>query len=353
MSSPPSPGPTSLQITTRDDRTFLMSALQICLKPFRPHLIKPRKELPAGSPELSAHSKAKSKCHITPRQVCGIWIYDMVAKNATATREKPGDETRSGKEEGRRRRIYYFAGGGWQMPPSPEHWKTCAELCIRLPQTTVSIVSYPLAPNSPAKDALPMLEKLYPHLFSPTSTTNPTSPLAGEGEEEEVVFAGDSAGGNIVLALVLHILNTIPSSPAPNKLLVISPAVDLREQPQSTFSTSLPQADQQDPLLGIPFTNSTAANWSRGTDPSSPQVSPLLADVDVLRQTGVRMYGISAGNDVLGPPARRFAEVCQEKGVGGMWLHWEGMMHCFPLAWVYGLSEGKEGLKWILEALRE
>jgi acetyl esterase/lipase len=237
------------------------------------------------------------------------------------------------------------------MPPSPEHWKLCAELCVRLPHTTVSIVSYPLAPNSPAKDALPMLEALYPHLF-------PSSPGKGEGEEkEEVVFAGDSAGGNIVLSLVLSILNTTPSpshsAPAPVKLVVISPAVDLRSQPQPTFSTSLPSADRLDPLLGIPFTNSTAANWSRGVDPLSPLVSPLLADVSVLRERGIRVYGISAGNDVLGPPARRFAEECKEKGVQGRWLHWEGMMHCFPLAWVYGLREGREGLEWILEALRE
>ena len=79
------------------------------------------------------------------------------------------------------------------MPPSPEHWKLCAELSHRLPHSTISIVSYPLAPNSPAKDSIPALEALYPHLFPSATET-----------DEEITFAGDSAGGCVVLGLVLE-----------------------------------------------------------------------------------------------------------------------------------------------------
>jgi hypothetical protein len=42
----------------------------------------------------------------------------------------------------------------------------------------------------------------------------------------------------------------------------------------------------------------------------------------------------------------------EEFGVKGEWLVWEKQMHCFPLAWTYGLSEAKHGKDWILDLLR-
>lgn len=246
----------------------------------------------------------------------------------------------------KKRNIIYFAGGGWQMPPSPEHWKLCAELCHRIPNTIVTIVSYPLAPNSPAKESMPMLERLYPHLFPVTEA---------EKQSTEVIFAGDSAGGNVALGLVAKVLSGTPSAPVPRKLVLVSPAVDLRKQPvaSSPFEKDLVAADKKDPLLGIKFTNGTAENWSRGVDPETFWISPVLADVNVFRERGVAIYGITAGADVLAPPARCFAELCKEQGVAGKWLHWEGLMHCFVLAWCYGIKEGKEGLEWMVKVMEE
>jgi acetyl esterase/lipase len=233
------------------------------------------------------------------------------------------------------------------MPPSPEHWKLCANLCTQLgPAITVTIISYPLAPNSAAKDSLPALCALYPDLFSPY--TNNT--------ETEVSFAGDSAGGNVALALVLKMLREKPNAPAPVKVLLICPAVDLRPQPHSSsssVSSALKTADAIDPLLGIAFTNSTAETWSLGSDAVDPDISPLLADPGILANRGTMVYGITAGADVLAPPAIAFAEACREKGVQGRWMHWEGLMHCFVLAGCYGIREGKEGVEWLIEALKE
>lgn len=322
----------TMRITTRSDTSTPISVLQKIIKPFRPHLIKSNKTLPGGSQQLTPHSKAEKKCHITAHQVQGIWIYDMVAKAPSA----------SGEKQSKKKHIYYFAGGGWTMPPSPEHWKLCTEFAETLENCVVSIVSYPLAPNSPARESLSALEKLYPHLFS-------------SGEEEEVIFAGDSAGGNVALSLVLHVLGTNKTAPAPSKLLLICPAVDLRPQPQNneSFTSELQDADHNDPLLGVPFTNQTAATWAADLDPSSPLVTPLLADVDVLRDRGVKVFGVTAGKDVLAPPAQAFAERLKEAGVEGEWLHWDGVMHCFVLAGVYGIKEGKEGTAWCMKVLEQ
>ena len=113
----------TMDISTRSDKSTPISLLQTILKPFRPHLIKPKKEFPAGSPYLDVHKTAKKRCNVTERQVQGIWLYDMKPK-------LPASSAKEGLSV-KRRNIFYFAGGGWQMPPSPEHWKLCAELCHR------------------------------------------------------------------------------------------------------------------------------------------------------------------------------------------------------------------------------
>lgn len=345
-----------------------MSLLQTLIKPIGQKLITPKKEFPAGSVVLSPHKAARKKCHITERQVKGLWVYDLTSKSSqnqsprkpeTGT-EKLNEGTR-GPKKGKTRRIYYFAGGAWQMPPSPEHWKLCAELSTKIPNSIVSVVSYPLAPNSPAEAAFPLLEEFYAAVMSETSSTLP-SRQAGEqdvegekaswsDEEDEIItFAGDSAGGNVALSLTIHMLTTYPQLRAPHSLLLVSPAVDLTPQDDSN-DPSLRETQKHDPLLSLPYTNSAAEAWVGEMDSSDPRLTPLNAEISALASRRVKVYGITGGYDVLTPPALKFTEMCNEKGVEGDWLHWEGQMHCFPLAWVYGLKESREGKDWILDVL--
>lgn len=115
-----------------------------------------------------------------------------------------------------------------------------------------------------------------------------------------------------------------------------------------------------DPVLTIPFVNSTARAWCNGTrddTPSSPhtpvpyddpRVSPVLADVAVLKARGVKVHGVVGGYDVLTPDALVFKGKLEREGLEGRWLVWEKMMHCFPLAGAgYGLPEGKEAVQWV------
>lgn len=345
-----------------------MSLLQTLIKPIGQKLITPKKEFPAGSVKLTPHKAAKKKCHITERQVEGLWVYDLTSKSSQhqSTREsKTGTEKLNegirGGKKGKTRKIYYFAGGAWQMPPSPEHWKLCAELNTKIPNSIVSVVSYPLAPNSPAEAAFPSLEKFYAAVMSETSSNQTRQ--AGEqdvegekaswsDEEDDIItFAGDSAGGNVALSLTIYMLTTYPQLRAPDSLLLVSPAVDLTPQDASN-DPPLQETQKHDPLLSLPYTNSAADAWVGKMYSSDPRLTPLNAEISALASRRVKVYGITGGYDVLTPPALKFKEKCNEKGVEGEWLHWEGQMHCFPLAWVYGLKESKEGKDWILDVLR-
>lgn len=330
-----------------------MSLLHILIKPIGQKLITPKKVFPAGSPKVTPHSYATKRCHITERQVNGIWIYDMTAKDPASELPAPLSEdlrTRLGVEgvERRRgrRRVYYFAGGAWQMPPSSEHWKLCTEICERIPSCTVSMVSYPLAPNSPAPAAFPQLVGLYETLMARASEKTPG------GDEEIVTFAGDSAGGNIVLGLILHVLSSIQTKAvrSPDSLLVISPTTDCTPQEPSKDAV-LMEAQKHDPILSAEFSNAGTAKWAGEWDAADPRLTPLNANVGVLREHDVKLFGITGSWDVLTPPTIKFKEMCEKEDVQGEWLDWDKQMHCFPLAWIYGLSESKMGKDWIIDVL--
>lgn len=356
----------SIITTHKTSRALPTSLLQNLIKPFGNKLVQPGDALPAGSPVLTPDSSVYKHCDVEHRVVEGINVYDISAKSSSKQHGDHVDVAGSG-ETGtgsagiglrvatKKKQIYYFCGGGWQSPPSKEHWKLCTQLAQaganRGISTTVSVVSYPLAPNSPASVTLPMLEKLYFALLSPQPTNNAT-----ETDNTAITLAGDSSGANIALCLTLSILNKHPQAPAPHALLLLSPPVDLRN-----INPEMQHIEPHDPVLTIPFVQSTARAWCTGVRSDTPdahpapsipyddpRVSPLLADVAVLKARGVLVHGVVGGYDVLTPDALLFKEKLAGEGVQGRWLEWERQMHCFILAGAgYGLPEGKEAVEWV------
>jgi acetyl esterase/lipase len=324
----------SIIVTRRTDRSFITHVFHKLIRPFGPSLIKPKKRTPAGSPKLDIPPNIQKTCDVSERQIESIYLYDIIAKRAC---------DRMSFDKKCRYRVYYFAGGGWQSPPSSHHWKCFAEIATRLPHTTLTVVSYPLAPNSPAPIAFPQLFNLYHAILQESNEA-----------QEIVTFAGDSAGGNVVLALTIEALRQDPEDLKPFSVFAICPSVDLvRHNPK------IVEIEKHDPLLRIPFIEGTAKAWygsgrEDAWDCSDPRISPIEADLSVLRNSGVIIDGVSGGYDILGPDAVAFREKLQRAGVKGEWLEWDKMMHCWPLAAVYGLfPESTEAFDWIIEVLKK
>ena len=303
----------------------------------------------------------------------------------------------------RRKHIYYFAGGGWQTPPSKEHWKLCAHLAHTLTTqghpTTVTLVSHPLAPKIRAQTTLPTLERLYyeilpstpPSSLRPVRSTEPLtngttngnlapspmspvlngspfpvspaidSPISNDLalartktkyilQNEDVIFAGDSSGGNIALSLVLNILANNPFAKVPSSIFLISPAVDLRNT-----NPEILQAEKIDPMMSKKYIDSTAMAWvGNEEDKHRPEYSPILRDLSVLEMRGVAVNGVIGTADVLAPDAQAFMRKCSDTGIRGQWLEWDRQMHCFPLAFSYKyLPESNEAVDWMVGVLKE
>ena len=323
-------GVSTITTTTRTSRSIPMLLLHKTVGLFNGSLVKPKKQHPAGSPKLDVPGSARKHCTVNERTVDEINIYDLVAKRGVNVQDEPRKEGLS------TRRIYYFGGGGWQMPPSGEHWKLVTEMATKLNNTAVSLVSYPLAPHSAAPIAIPMLLTLFGTLMREAKAAG-----------DEVVLAGDSAGANVVLCLVLEALKQNPDAACPEALMCISPSVDLERR-----SPDIPKVAKHDPLLTIPFVKSTANAWRGDWQASDPRISPLNADVTPLARRDVRVHGVCGGYDILSPEALAFRDKCADAGVKGEWLVWDKQMHCFPLAFGYYLSEPDQAVEWILDVLR-
>lgn len=330
MGDPSNTGSESkIKVTKRTDRSAYMFALEHLIKPFNTSIIKPKKAFPPGSNQLIPYKNATKRCEVSERKVEDIYIYDMSPKAKSAATNGSGDIKS-------KKRIYYFCGGAWQMPPSSQHWGMCAEMAHQLRDSQVSVVSYPLAPNSPAPVAFPSLMRMYKRLLEDAEKVG-----------ERVVFVGDSSGGNIVLCLVLAALAEDANAKCPVAVMVISPSSDLRET-----NPDIKKVEQHDPILRLPFTLENANKWRGEWAADDPHVTPLLADVELFAKRNVQVHGVVAGYDLLSPDAILFRDKCARAGVQGEWLEWDKQMHVFPLAWSYGLPESVEAKDWILDVLR-
>lgn len=338
-------GPTSKSITVRTETelSLLYRILRTFIKPLRPRLVRPGKPQPAGSPRLASPGR---KGNFTIKEHrhndSGVWLYDFELESPPTIKVKAPST------------IYYFAGGAFQSPPSREHWSFLAKLADSLTlEHHITLISYPLAPNSPASESLPVLRRLLTSVFAKAAKKG-----------EKVTLMGDSAGGNVAASLGFWWAEHVASSgdwklkSVLQSIVVISPALDLRNS-----NPEIAQVDLVDPLLGASYTQSVAQAWLAASPerpdirsaPADPNLSPVLhgpSSYRLLAELGINVHCIYGTHDVLAPDAEVFRLKCEEFGVTGRWLVWTGQMHCFILAGSYGMSEGRRAIEWLVEVLK-
>ncbi|KAL9054110.1 MAG: hypothetical protein Q9162_004367 [Coniocarpon cinnabarinum] len=212
-------------------------------------------------------------------------------------------------------------------------------------------------PAVPTIDTLSTASTLSPSVNTPItpSTHNGTPTLTRtvtrymKPNDEDIIFAGDSSGGNVALSLVLNVLANNPYAKVPNSLFLISPAVDLRNT-----NPEILKAEKLDPIMSKRYIDSTGSAWvGNDEDKGRPEYSPLLRDMSILAKRNVVVNGIIGTADVLAPDAQLLMQKCVAQGVAGNWLEWDKQMHCFPLAFSYKvLREANEAVDWAMDRLK-
>lgn len=224
--------------------------------------------------------------------------------------------------------ILYVHGGGYVMGSIATH----RELVARLSKASGArglALDYRLAPEHPFPAAVDDAVAAYRWLLSQNIKPN------------NIVVAGDSAGGGLAVATLLAIRDT--KLPLPAAGVGISPWVDMEGLGESM--TTRAKADpvvQKQGLLGM------AQLYLGGKDARSPLAAPLHADL-----TGLPPLLIQVGDaETLLDDSTRLAEKAKKAGVKVELEVWPEMPHVWHLFAPF-LPEGQQAIEKIGKYVRQ
>jgi epsilon-lactone hydrolase len=232
----------------------------------------------------------------------GSWFVSrkLVSKNLAGNKLAPG------REEPRVCVLYFHGGGYSYYPQAYNHFIALITLATK---SRTFALDYRLSPEHrfPAQldDALDAYRWL----------------LADGADPDHLIFAGDSAGGNLTLALLLAARES--KLPLPALAIALSPPTDFEAEFLETGLGGGGNVDWIDKRMLEQW-----ADWfCDAADRCSPLVSPIRADLG-----GLPPIYIQAGRaEILYPSIQAFADRALEQGADVILESWEDMTHDFQL----------------------
>lgn len=211
--------------------------------------------------------------------------------------------------------IIYFHGGGYNWGSCNTHRELAARLSLAS-NARVLLVDYRLAPEHPFPAALDDAISGYKWLLAQGFTAN------------DIVMAGDSAGGGLTLATAVSLRDQTIA--LPSALLCLSPWADL-EMSSDTMNSKA----SVDPMLSEASLAVWAKHYIAADQGNNPLISPIHANFH-----GLPPLLIQAGEDeVLLGDALLVAERAKAAGVDvtldvwpHMWHVWQAMALIVPEA---------------------
>ncbi|SHG46300.1 alpha/beta hydrolase fold domain-containing protein [Geodermatophilus nigrescens] len=149
---------------------------------------------------------------------------------------------------GATRTVLYLHGGAYVAGAAPQHWTLAGRLADA--GARVVVPDYGLAPRHTYREAYRLLDALYPDLG------------------DDVVLAGDSAGGGLALGFAQTLLGS--GRPQPRQVALIAPWLDL-----ALADPAVAVAEARDPWLSSAGLREAGRAWAGGDDPADPRLSPL------------------------------------------------------------------------------
>ena len=204
--------------------------------------------------------------------------------------------------------LMYVHGGGWTQGNRDTHDYLCRKLA-KIINTDVISVDYRLAPENPYPIPLNDVTSVYKHY----AQTN----------YENIVIAGDSAGGNLCAALCLRISDEKLKRPYAQVLLYPPLGNNFNSKSYETFCQS--KALSKAGTMGF-FKNYAGGECTDEKVLSNRFIYPLLEnDMKKFPRTMI----ISAGYDVLLDDQLKFAEKMRKQGRPVQHVVDEGAVHGF------------------------
>lgn len=203
-------------------------------------------------------------------------------------------------------RILYLHGGAYVFEITSYHWSLIAEMALRL-GARITVPIYPIAPQHDFHAMFGMVMRTYKAMLDETDT-------------REIVFMGDSAGGN--MAVVLTMMAAEQGLDLPARHVLISPGLDMSLQ-----NPEVHEVEKLDPWLAIPGGLEAIRHYSAGLDRTDWRISPIFGELGVLPPTLI----LTGTRDLLYPDTVRFAAKAKARGVHVELAVEPGMFHVWPL----------------------
>ncbi|WP_417621174.1 alpha/beta hydrolase [Parasphingorhabdus sp.] len=199
--------------------------------------------------------------------------------------------------------ILHFHGGGFAMGSSRSVRPLSANI-VRASSVASFALDYRLAPEHPCPAQIHDAAEAYAWLLSQNY------------RPEDVVFAGDSAGGGLVVSALVEVRER--GLPMPAGAVCISPWTDM-----TLTAQSLVENDRYDPQFANWFIASMAERYLGDMPASDPQASPVFADLTGLPPLLIQVGAVEALLD----DSLKLAEAAEGAGVDVTLECWDQMIH--------------------------
>lgn len=219
----------------------------------------------------------------------------------------PGEWLATGRNIVSGRVMLYFHGGGYFFGSPRSHraltWRL-SEAC----HCKVLALDYRQPPDwtypAPLDDAVAAYEGLLKRGYKPS----------------DIVFGGDSAGGNLALVTLLKLREK--GRPLPAAAVLLSPWTDL-----ACRGNSLTTNADSEQMIPVNILHFVAAAYSKHRNEADEFISPVYADLKGLPPLFIQV----SGSEVLYDDAARIAANAREAGTPCRIQVWGNMMHVFQV----------------------
>jgi monoterpene epsilon-lactone hydrolase len=201
-------------------------------------------------------------------------------------------------------RVILFLHGGSFSSGSIASHRTLAGNVALAARSRVLLIAYRLAPEHPFPAGLEDAASAYEWLLSQGCAP------------DRIAVAGDSAGGNLTLALLVCLRDR--GTPMPAAAVCLSPNPDLTYSSESWVFNA-----KKDIMIDGRKERQAVEIYLKGVDPRTPLASPYFADLQGLPPLLIQV----GSSEVLLSDAQRFAEKARQAGVEVALEVWPGMQH--------------------------
>lgn len=241
------------------------------------------------------------------------------AKNGATTKIGDMDAEWVGDTDSQRT-LLYLHGGGYILGSIDTHRSMVSRLCDFAGLRGL-IIDYRLAPENPFPAAIEDAEKAYDYLIEQGVTP------------QNMLLAGDSAGGGLSLALMQKLREN--GKTQPKAVALLSPWTDL-----TMSGASLKTRNARDPMIDAEKMPQAIGWYGPNQDKKNPLISPVFADLKgfppMLVQVGTE--------EVLWDDSTRLVDNAKRDKVDVEMQVWQDMPHVHQIAHRF-VPEGKAALR--------